>query len=157
MKYGIYTLILQSHFFKSTPIFHFECGWGNGYVFLPRNHPFYGKDYDELNIDVHGSLTFGEKFKSSYFHQWIEDKEYYGDVNLDNYLKLNEYWVIGFDTAHSGDSLLSCPKEYVISQTESMLEQCLSDDIFKIQKYKSVYSRKDKLKKISQINPILKK
>lgn len=51
-----------------------------GYVFLPRGHRYYGKDYDEIPMVVHGGLTFAS-----------EDSK--GN------------WVIGFDCAHSGDYL----------------------------------------------------
>lgn len=47
-----------------------------GYVKIPKEHPFYGKDYDDINIDTHGGLTFGE-------------------IN-------EEHW-IGYDCGHSGD------------------------------------------------------
>ena len=47
-----------------------------GYVAIPIDHPYYQKPYDDMNIGVHGGLTFGE----------CSDK----------------HW-IGFDCAHLGD------------------------------------------------------
>lgn len=47
-----------------------------GYVAIPPEHPFYQKRYEDIDIDVHGGLTFGECS--------------------------NKHW-IGFDCAHSGD------------------------------------------------------
>jgi len=32
-----------------------------GYVTVPRGHPFYGKGYDGLDIEVHGGLTYASK------------------------------------------------------------------------------------------------
>lgn len=55
-----------------------------GYVKLPKEHPRYEKDYDGINVDVHGGLTYSE----------LE----------------NDKWVIGFDCAHSGDIAPSCEK-----------------------------------------------
>ena len=55
----------------------------NGYVGLPKGHRFYEKHYDDLNIDCHGGLTWGDFWK---------------DQN-------DDLWYIGFDTAHSGDYL----------------------------------------------------
>jgi hypothetical protein len=46
----------------------------NGYVLLPDNHPFYGKDYDEIDVDAHGGITYADE----------------------------DGW-IGFDTAHAFD------------------------------------------------------
>src|SRR6266852_4741278 len=48
-----------------------------GYVNIPVNHPMFSKKYDEIDVDVHGGLTWSEMEKGGY---WI-----------------------GFDCAHSGD------------------------------------------------------
>lgn len=31
-----------------------------GYVLLPKKHKYYGKDYDEIDIDVHGGLNYSD-------------------------------------------------------------------------------------------------
>lgn len=31
-----------------------EHGWGNGYVALPKEHPFNGVHYDSIPVDIHG-------------------------------------------------------------------------------------------------------
>lgn len=49
-----------------------------GYVFLDSNHPWHGKPYDEIEANVHGNLTYGEKYSDSMY-------------------------IIGFDCAHFGD------------------------------------------------------
>jgi hypothetical protein len=49
-----------------------------GYVDLPKGHKYYGKQYDEIPLDVHGGLTYAEG-------------------------KKNNVWTIGFDCAHFGD------------------------------------------------------
>lgn len=49
--------------------------FGLGYVKLPEGHKYYG--VDEIPVECHGELTFGEK---------IDNK-----------------WVIGFDCGHGGD------------------------------------------------------
>ena len=51
-----------------------------GYLILPEDHNYYGKDYDNIPIDVHGGLTYAGK----------------------NSL-LNEEWCIGFDCGHFND------------------------------------------------------
>lgn len=54
------------------------------YVFIPKNHKFYGKSYEEINIKCHGGLT-------------------YSDSELVfNPLKCED-WVIGWDYAHWDD------------------------------------------------------
>lgn len=62
------------------------------YIDIPKNHPFYNKDYEDIffsgcDIEVHGGLTFSES------GLWIsEDEEIEG-------------WFIGWDYAHYGDYL----------------------------------------------------
>ena len=156
MKFGLYTFIIENHMRKildehklRVPM---DFGWGNGYVLLPYNHPLYGKDYNDLELYAHGGLTFSEYFNVQRFLEWIKDLKIDGDVTRENYEKFNNYWIIGFDTNHSGDNLKICPKSYVANEAYELLEQCLDDNIEGMKKYKSVYLRKDKLKKINLIN-----
>ena len=154
MKFGLYTLIIENHF-KPIPGYNIEYGWGNGYVLIPKGHPFYGVHYDEIydisDIRVHGGLTYSDIFESEDFPRWSKDLEICGDVTLDNYENLNNYWMIGFDTNHHGDSLSTCPKNYVLGEAESLLEQCLCDNVENIKKYKYKILRRNKLKKIENI------
>ena len=55
-----------------------------GYVGLPEKNRFYGLDYNEIDVDCHGGLTYSSN------HLYDQD-----DTNT---------WWIGFDCAHSGDS-----------------------------------------------------
>ncbi len=82
--------------------FHFSTGWGRGYVGLPFWHPCYKVHYDNIPVKIHGGLTFSE---------WDEDED---------------LWVIGFDTAHSGDNKDKNNYEYVLNETYYLLDQCLS-------------------------------
>ena len=84
-----------------------ETGWGNGYAIIPKDHPYYGKDYDDIPISVHGGLTFGDPAKNC---NWEECPE-------------NKGFVIGFDCAHSGDSLANWDKDAVIVETDRLKEQ----------------------------------
>lgn len=55
------------------------------YVEIPKNHPFYGKTYmnmENLDLDVHGGITFS----NSSLHDIIKDT-----------------WIIGWDYAHAFD------------------------------------------------------
>ena len=49
-----------------------------GYVGVPEGHPMYGKHYDDVNVDVHGGLTFSND----------EDG----------------LWLFGYDCSHWGDA-----------------------------------------------------
>lgn len=54
------------------------------YIGVPEGHPFYGKEYDELDIDCHGGLTFA----SGPYKQWPEG-----------------FWWLGWDYAHYKDTV----------------------------------------------------
>ena len=52
-------------------------GYLCGYIFIPSNHPFHEKPYEDIPVECHGGLTFGETLSGMY--------------------------CIGFDCAHSFD------------------------------------------------------
>ena len=148
MKFGVYTLVIENHMVRLPGFGMFDFGWGMGYVLLPTNHPFYGVDCDDIEMRVHGGLTFGQSFNTSTFLEWIKGRQILGDVTKENYDFFNNYWMIGFDTNHYDDNSQDCSKEFVIDETNSLLDKCLDDSIEKMKEYKSIYFRKDKLKKI---------
>jgi len=82
-------------------------GWGNGYIGVPPNHPWYKKVTLGIPASVHRGITFSRLAKNGKnFTDWPED-----------------YWVIGFDTAHYQDSPVSCPQSYVEQETNNLLLQ----------------------------------
>lgn len=58
-----------------------------GYVEIPTDHKYYGEDYDDIDIDVHGGWTYSEYTYNNYPAE-ASDKS----------------WWIGFDCGHWGDS-----------------------------------------------------
>jgi len=63
-----------------------------GYVFVPAGHPADGKDYGDVDVDVHGGLTFGEPGKDG-----------------------RGTW-FGFDCAHFGDALVNPDPTGIVSE-----------------------------------------
>lgn len=57
-----------------------------GYVGVPLGHPIYGKHYDDIDVNVHGGLTYSAGDNKLLYPS--------GDKGL---------WWIGFDCAHYGD------------------------------------------------------
>ena len=57
---------------------HLNLGHHCGYLQIPENHPWHGQDYDDIEADVHGGLTYAEFQKDGTFY-------------------------VGFDCAHAGD------------------------------------------------------
>lgn len=73
-------------------------GYANGYVGVREGHPWYGKDYDKIDCDIHGGLTFAGRLSG----------------------KEPKIWWLGFDVCHWGDTLETCPKEYVESEIDKL-------------------------------------
>lgn len=86
-----------------------DCGYANGYVAVPPEHPYYGKDYDDVPVEVHGGLTYGTVAGCSAVLDGAEFLE--GDHIPENWT------VFGFDTCHYDDSLASWPRERCIEET----------------------------------------
>lgn len=55
------------------------------YIKIPKDHKYYKKEYDEINIDVHGGLTYSTDYL------YISENE-----KIDG-------WFIGWDYSHCGD------------------------------------------------------
>jgi len=89
-----------------------EHGWGNGYVCIPPGHPMYEVAYDDIPVDVHGGLSFACPAKDLDWPEIPED--------------CKDCWIVGFATAHYGDTVENCDKWYVESQAEKLAEQLLT-------------------------------
>ena len=90
-----------------------EHGWGNGYVLLPKNHPWYDMYYEEIPIHVHGGLTFGSIITK-------ETVEVWGESLTEQHIGM---YMIGFDTAHYNDKLINWPKKRVMQETQYLEKQ----------------------------------
>lgn len=90
-----------------------ERGWGNGYVCLPAGHRWWGMEYEDIPVSVHGGLTFAN------FAEKLDWPE------IDRSRVLPDDYVIGFDTRHYGDSLKRWPNaESVMAEVNRLIEQC---------------------------------
>ena len=90
----------------------------NGYVALTENHSCYQKEYYNIDVDVHGGLTFGGQ----------------GNDNSLHFPDSKVYWV-GFDTSHLSDYIeydndehpepngIKWTKEMVAEETERLAIQ----------------------------------
>lgn len=98
----------QSHGFKCKVIFvrrSHRCG----YVGIPKGHVAYDKDYDDLPIEVHGGLTYGQIGEDGL--NWFGfDCAHLGDKTKDDFPSLEEnehFWTL----------------EEVVKETEQMAQQ----------------------------------
>lgn len=96
-----------------------RVGFANGYVAVPKDHPFFGKDYDDVDVEVHGGLTFacpGNNITAADLPETEVLEGYLYDLD-------ENWWVFGFDTCHYMDSLENWPREAVIAETLSLKKQ----------------------------------
>ncbi len=61
-----------------------------GYCGVPNTHPAYGKHYDNVDVSVHGGLTYADKCNGQICHQAQPG------------MPEEVYW-LGMDFAHCGD------------------------------------------------------
>lgn len=89
----------------------------NGYIAVLPEHPFYGKNYDEVNemLDtkdfyVHGGLTFSD------------DYSFCPDLPTE----AKQYWILGFDTHHAGDTSAYWTKERTWEETDKLMQVAIN-------------------------------
>ena len=76
--------------------------WWCGYVFIPENHKYYDKPYDDITLEAHGGLTFASKFHG-------KTSKNFGE------------FAIGFDFNHFRDNGGS--EELVIEECKNIINQ----------------------------------
>jgi hypothetical protein len=90
---------------------YMDCGEANGYLVIDdKNHPWFGKHYNDISVDVHGGLTYSESVNARTVKHFDDITE--NDVGS---------WLIGFDTCHFGDSTDNWPEAVVRQHAETCL------------------------------------
>ena len=86
------------------------------YVEIPKDHPLYLKNYHEIDIEVHGGLTYSDT-----------------SLNTSNNTEIDNSWFIGWDYAHAYDYCGFMKKEIFEElyshgnkkwTTEEIIEEC---------------------------------
>lgn len=109
------------------------AGWGNGYVVIPQDHPLYCVDYDNINVHVHGGLTYAALVTREMLNTgWAQLDE--GDLDC---------WMIGFDTAHYNDNATTWPKERVQEELDDLVRQVESIQIEEVHTVYDKYAEED--------------
>ena len=93
-----------------------DFGWGNGYVVIPKGHKLHGMNYNDIHdaipsLSVNGGLTFSASADSLAWDEIPEGSE--------------GCWVVGFDTAHSWDTLEMWGVNQVKLEAENLMDQLL--------------------------------
>jgi hypothetical protein len=86
-------------------------------VLIPEGNPLHGKNYDDIDVDVHGGLTLSQLVDEELIETW----------GVKHGLPLSKEdigsWMVGWDTAHFGDTLKKWPKEAVQEETNRLMNQ----------------------------------
>lgn len=69
-----------------------------GYVGVDESHPMHGKDYDDVDVEVHGGLTFAGTCQPT-------TDESVGICHTPGEGEPDHVWWLGFDCAHAGDEV----------------------------------------------------
>lgn len=88
-----------------------------GYVTLPDGHPCNGKDYNDLAIQVHGDLTYGDGATFGFSCAHYGDKP---DMDLMSESFKQDYEKFGY---FHGDTATIKSLDFCIEQCESMAAQ----------------------------------
>lgn len=68
-----------------------------GYVGVTKDHPAYGKEYSEVEVSVHGDLTFAAKCQEG------TKDEAHGICHVPEPGRSHDIWWLGFDCGHHMD------------------------------------------------------
>ena len=125
MQYPLIALILNTESSSS-----YKRGSHNGYVLIPSNHVLYAKDNDEADYNllypIHGGITYSQSAESDCsksilsLGEIIDISDEIDKIRAIEYLSAEKYWVLGFDTAHLGDSPENWNKTAVTAETEKL-------------------------------------
>lgn len=119
-------------------LFYPRLGRTNGYVAIPPTNEYYRYDYMDSklpSLDVHGGITFSEAavYKDKTYMSNLRIRPEYVSKRLiqfegceyltGNHEVPDNWWVIGFDTNHAGDSPMVWTKEAVSAETMRLAGQ----------------------------------
>jgi hypothetical protein len=98
----------------ATPMGH-RCG----YVGVPEGHPMYGKHYDEVNVYVHGGLTFSHDEDGLW---WFGYDCAHSDDAKDPELMSDEYKKVFMDWPRFNEGAIRT-LEFCVAECESLAKQ----------------------------------
>lgn len=104
---------------KAVVIAH-DMGHRCGYVSVPAEHPLHGKDYNEVDLDVHGGVTYAGMRDDLWWFGY--DCAHLGDAR-DPELMSDEYKnvLLGRKLNFDGDTIKTL--DFCVNECESMAAQ----------------------------------
>jgi hypothetical protein len=131
--YGIISSISN----RQTQEFMDIFGYGNGYVAIPPDHPYYGMDESNKDLDwiqVHGGITYGSSIIDTYgeYAPMLQEAESVFGRFTDPEEKRTvgplieipkDYWLIGFDTCHGRDNRKNWDRDRLAEEVRWLHQQ----------------------------------
>ncbi len=104
--------------YKMFGIFN-DMGFRCGYVEIPKEHKLYKAEYEDLDIECHGGLTFSGNY-------------------------MNDKYVVGFDCGHYGDGMdyKHSSEVFGVSDLSSIFNRFDSEDSMRSTEYVKMYCEK---------------
>ena len=104
-----------------------------GYIGLPQGHLLENKDYDEIDLEIHGGLTFasnGFHFKKDGYNYYIgfDCAHIYDGYDIETILKHNPNVDIAFyELMNQYDVTTIKTTKFVINELENAVKQLLGE------------------------------
>lgn len=89
----------------------------NGYIAVTSEHPFYGKDYDEVNVMLHK--------KDFYVHGGLtlaSDSSFCPHLPTEHH----QFWILGFDTRHASDTAEYWTEERTWEEADKLMQAAIN-------------------------------
>lgn len=99
-----------------------------GYVGVSEGHPWFAKDYDDMEADVHGGLTYAD------FCQEDMD-EGHSICHVVDPGEPDRVWWLGFDCAHCGDLIPGCIRDTDLNPARAFLEGYSAGEVYRDRAY----------------------
>ena len=102
---------------KEVGIDSFIGGNFNGYIAVTPEHPFYGKDYDEVDLMLHK--------KGFYVHGGLTLTS---DPSFCPHLptEYQKFWILGFDTHHADDTAEYWTEERTWEEADKLMQATIN-------------------------------
>jgi len=114
-----------------------SCGVFCGYVGIPNDHLLHGKNYNDIDINCHGDLTYSEA---------CDGNKEFGICHIAKESEEDDIWWFGFDCGHAHTDLLPIK----MSGFDSFLNNIVSfREEYKKPTYKNMGFVKDECKSLA--------
>jgi hypothetical protein len=107
---------------------HQISGHWCGYVGVADGHPCYGVEYSNVDVEVHGGLTFSSMCDP-------KESEAEGICHVPDAGEPDQVWWLGFDCAHCGDARPAPPMDLISSELSAAFARIFNEGTYRTLAY----------------------